>query len=200
MTAAAAAKHKEVIKWFCEYPEKGVWIKDYNTQDWLLSKNPEFSIDLTYVQNDDYTEFRKALVDGKVLQWFNENLNIWVDYKEEDAKFFLMCKDKYRIKPDELEYKIGDWVVIPESTQPSYITQFSDKIKEIYSDLLNDIKLWTPRKDEWCVFWNDKHMHYTLGQYSHIQHGNDFIKQGDLSYYNNIAPLEFVRTLREREY
>jgi hypothetical protein len=47
------------------------------------------------------------------------------------------------------------------------------------------------------VFWNDKHMHYTIGQYLQTLHNNNYNKQGDLSYYNKIAPLEFAMTLKD---
>lgn len=61
--------HGEVIKWFCDNPELGVWCKFENcNEQWELRFDPKFEVFTRYVQNDEYAEFRKAREDGKTIQ------------------------------------------------------------------------------------------------------------------------------------
>jgi len=107
MTKEQVLKHKEVIKWFCDNTYGSVVRKDYNTGIWNICSQPEFSIQDTYIENDMYVEFRKALVNGKIVQLNNRHKrydtklpNGWVNidkiYNNIDIK-------EYRIKPMEEE-------------------------------------------------------------------------------------------------
>lgn len=83
-----------------------------NTKSWItLTDNTwnieeNFANDLLIVINDNFVEFRKALAEGKTIQ-FN-NAGIW-----KDIKFIVIGPDEtpsnYRIKP-ELSFKQGDCV------------------------------------------------------------------------------------------
>ena len=63
MTVKQVKKHKEVIKWFCDNNEKGVYFRHKTWIKWQLTDEPQFLIDGFYVQNDEYAEFRKKICD-----------------------------------------------------------------------------------------------------------------------------------------
>ena len=66
MTKEQAQKHGNVIKWFIDNSDKGVY--ELTSIGWKLTDEPNFYPADKYVQNDRYAEFRKALVDGKTIQ------------------------------------------------------------------------------------------------------------------------------------
>ena len=102
-------EHKEVIKWFCDNPNKGVWkTKNIIVNEWELTYNPQFCKDVIYIQNDEYAEFRKALKDGKIVQ---HNFKDFLDNSEEEnwhnidnKHVFKISKSHYRVKPEEPKF------------------------------------------------------------------------------------------------
>jgi len=81
-------------------PDKSINIKLWNQEKALI------------IINDKYVEFRKALAEGKTIQYLNVN-GIWKD--TEHTNFSLILKH-YRIKPNKIklwywEYEddSGDW-------------------------------------------------------------------------------------------
>ena len=90
-------------------------------------------------------------------------------------------------------FKIGDWVIndvyINNSKYPPF--QVTQQWLNNTLDQLHIFKLWKPTKGEWCVFWGDAHVgkEYIIKKYDH--------RKADGYYcYQNIAPLEFLQTLR----
>lgn len=75
------------------------------------------------VINDEYIEFRIALVEGKTIQYNNGfGLENWIDINlKECASVFNYSVDRYKIKPEEPKFKEGNWIpeegewVIPDS-------------------------------------------------------------------------------------
>jgi len=86
MTKEQIKKHGKVIKWFCDNPEKGVWVKISNR--WEQTIEPAFNPKLIYIQNDEYVELRKALAEGKTVQLDNQfgydssKLKSWIKVDE----------------------------------------------------------------------------------------------------------------------
>jgi len=107
MTKEQVEKHGTVIKWFVDNPDKGVWRKDTPTNDWYIDNTPNWYEDYTYVQNDKYAEFRKALVDGKELQYTINNGKTWFTNYNKLNTFYT--PENIRIKPEELRFEINDW-------------------------------------------------------------------------------------------
>lgn len=78
----------------------------------------------TIVINDEYVEFRTALAEGKTIQYRTEYSN-WVDYTDEKGNICNLFSSsntvkncyQYRIKPEEPQFKVGDWVRINEPTE-----------------------------------------------------------------------------------
>lgn len=126
------------------------------------------------VIDDEYVEFRKALAEGREIEYSITDLNgnhlRWVNIlKQEnsynvDTKVFNYELSAYRIKPEEPKFKVGDWV--SNKQNPSIIKQIirtsnnSDSLtvgneqRGINVMLKTDVELWQPQSGEWCWFYN----------------------------------------------
>ena len=126
-------------------------------------ENEEFSSLPIIIINDEYSSYRKALAEGKTIQYENSKLNeVWnfVDLTEEDLKqrdISTYCINRLRIKPKEPKepkFKVGDWIESPNGdirqiyklfkACPNHV-QFSE-IQEDGSSELNEWSLWKPKK------------------------------------------------------
>lgn len=128
------------------------------------SLSPE---DVMVVIDDEYVKFRKALAEGRTIQCNakeGENDITYTAYRDTwwvDTTEFKYATRFYRIKPEEPNFKVGDWVVNKTSKQ-----RIVKKITSIYSDsvtvgntevginvmLINDLELWQPQPGEWCWY------------------------------------------------
>ena len=191
MNKEQVQKHKDVIKWFCDNPNKGVWFKQ-DENEWVLTKNPTFSTyeNLSYVENDEYAEFRKALVDGKEI----ETLNTYALWDKMLGSNFHGGSDKYRMKPKETKFKVSDWV---------FDLNNHNKLLQVTKQNITNIstayhKLWEPKKGKLCVFWDNNINDYFIGRYG------DYcsVAENGIIYtefeFEHIAPLEFIQTLKEQ--
>lgn len=149
----------------------------WNEEPWSYSSSYVTAI----IINDEYVELRKALAEGKTIEYLGQSSNLWHEVPEPDFNLHPTC---YRIKPDEPKFKVGDFVrVVPKSNRAitnSGATEFTGIIRAIDKHNLynikgiddtdwfesDDIQLWTPVKDEWCWFWDKCTPHRpTLRQY-----------------------------------
>jgi len=197
MTREQVEKHGEVIKWFVDNPDKGVY--ELTSIGWKLTYEPNFYPADKYVQNDRYAEFRKALVDGKTIQVndFGEWKDLKVNIIEE-----IQCRsiEDYRIKPDEPEIKIGDWVkdISPENSGIHQITTEA-QLEQAKSD--SAYELWEPKDGELCVFWDDndgERFDYWVINTLYRACKDKYYQDANGNKWDNVAPLEFVETLKDR--
>ena len=212
MTKEQIKEHGDVIKWFCDHSDMGVWRKDYWTDSWFFCRQPEFSTGYVYIQNDGYAELRKADVDGKTIQWKNTTTNEWVDYKSSDSKLYTLGLQHYRIKPEEPEFKVGDWVYAKYTSgcEPTLsqvrevrgrlvvnIPNTYGTVVGVRIDKVVDLHLWRPTKGCWCVFWDNNtercRPYYTIAEFWE-SNTYKFIDI-ELVEWDNIAPIEFAQTL-----
>lgn len=124
---------------------------------------------ISFVKNDQYAEFRKALADGKIIQLAYRETCTPIKWKDitdwgVNIPMFPSPVEDYRIKPDESKFKVGDWVrtLDWDTSTWKYISQ----IKKITSEWeypiiteygrfrLDSTKLWQPKPGEWCWFWD----------------------------------------------
>jgi hypothetical protein len=129
MTKKQAEKHSEIIKWFIDNPNKGVYCKHPEDNLWRLSYSPTFDTILTYVQNDEYVELRKAQTDGKTIQIEYKPSNskpYWRNYSNGEMNCFYK-ENNYRIKPDKPEFKVGDWVTA-NNGKPHQFKRFTKEL------------------------------------------------------------------------
>ena len=134
-------KHKEAIEWFYSKPNQQIWFL-CNDNTWMLVQNPGWFIDNKYAINDDYSEFRKAKAEGKIIQFYNIALGKphWVDWKGDITKEPIKS---LRIKP-EPTWKVGDWVQHPDG----YAFQYTQ------GTLPTTYKPWKPNEGDWVWMWD----------------------------------------------
>ena len=132
------------------------------------------SVDALFVINDEYVEFRKALAEGKVIEYLGQSSNLWHEVPEPN---FILHPTCYRIKPNEPKFKVGDFVRYAHST-PARALEINNInggryyfINSEMSCLKHELEPWTPIKGEWCWFY-DK----TSNKYSHLAKFNEMWK------------------------
>lgn len=131
-------------------------------------------LELLYVIDDKYVEFRSALAEGKTVQ-FNSNFpsktpEAWIDITKIDIHNTPLSY--LRIKPiDTHEFKVGDWVLDTTTNCLRQIIEINDKsIRTSGNGTYNNIpstclKLWQPQPNEWCWFNHGYHLNPTLIKY-----------------------------------
>lgn len=186
MTPDAAKKHSKVIKWFCDNADKGVWgTLDPSATIWELIYDPSFAEQHTFVQNDNYAELRKAQAEGKVIQHNTISIN---------HALFNDIVENYRIKPDEPEFKIGDWMYDRVNHRIFLMQKDTHYAK-------GGVELWTPKRNEWCIFYHDNPEEYSIAKFSREdKHVYPYIGK-KVGRFKNIAPFtpDFIEILRAKD-
>lgn len=195
MNKQQVEKHGEVMKWWVDNTDKGVWCNTGG--DWGIVNEPTFNVHYIYVQKDEYAEFRKALVEGISVEVYNNGyfskrtLSMWIEVTGigEDIP-----PEHFRIKPKEPKFKVGDWVVFKGK-----ISQVEENSCLALGDNDSNWKLWKPKAHEWCVFWDKCISHYIMDKYCGIDYNTPDAIQYRCSFdsFMNIAPLEFAQTLKD---
>lgn len=119
--------------------------KHINNKDWYEATDPSFSnINVSYVIYDEYVELRKALAEGKTVQYRNTNINGFENWEDLNGLSFNP-NFEHRVKPDEPQFKVGDWVrdsrdnSLKQVLNPNSPAALSDYIK------------WKPQLGEWVI-------------------------------------------------
>ena len=137
--------------------------------------------DTTYVLNDEYVEFRKALAEGKTVEkcYYHsaDCPRVWEPMREDH---FRGMAQTYRIKPDEPQFKVGDWV-----RSPNGMAWCVTKTNLVHGT--EHFIQWEPLPSEWCVIPNPEGG-YIVGRYK-----VDICTARDA---DSIMPLEFLQTLK----
>ena len=157
---------KEIIlKYLTEF---NAWVKGQevyvmfsNGGHRLVDSLEDFNEDVKYiVLKDSYFFYRKALAEGKVIEYLGQSSNLWHEVPEPD---FILHPTCYRIKPDEPKFRVGDFVRCVAQLQnasPLRITRlFQDNYYVMNSKLSfleYELIPWTPVKGEWCWFYDSK--------------------------------------------
>ena len=120
-----------------------------------LSLSPE---DVLVAIDDEYVEFRKALAEGKTIQYRNLNINVFKNWQNlENLKF--NPNFEHRIKPEEPKFKVGDWVVhngvIKRVTMTvnGLINSLDKQLAVIKKE--ESLELWRPKNNEYFWYKND---------------------------------------------
>jgi len=201
MTKEQVEKHGEVIKWFVDNPDKGVWCRrnDTGLQDWVLTKEPNWETTYIFLQNDEYAEFRKALADGKQLQ-IRDYIGKWVNHYKIPTGNFSYPVNRYRIKSEEPKFKAGDWVYVVYNSGEASLKPYSDDISS--DNTIFNIKLWEPKSGGIYVFWDDNNGkrfdYWVIGKLDSICKGKFYLDKNG-NKWDNIAPLEYINTLKDKQ-
>lgn len=139
----------ELLIRYCDYENREYkeWKevgRNYNWNDGRLYKAPQFII------NDNFSELRKALCDGKTVQAYYKFNDTWNDIIKPEFKDNV---SNYRIKPEEPKFKTGDFVKTPTSI--AIVIENNGQLFASNNYELQDCTKWTPSHKELCYFTHD---------------------------------------------
>ena len=193
MNVADVTKHKEVILWFLENPEKCVCVKNF--RGWHLEHSPVFLADSQYVQNDEYALLRMALADGETIEFKpprRKDNGIW---RVDEENHFRLPVECYRVKSNETMYLAEDWVVYNGDIVRVEDVKCVDEEWLCCLDtaqydwvLQADVTEWKAKRGEPVVIHNETKDIFTI---------EDYIEQKHNTYPYTIYPLEYAMTLRD---
>ena len=110
------------------------------------------------VIDDEYSVYRKALAEGKTIQYRNLNISAFKDWQNlENLKF--NPNFEHRIKPEESKFKKGDWVihngVVKRVTKAvdGYIDSLDNEVAVIMKE--ESLELWEPEDEKYFWYKND---------------------------------------------
>lgn len=222
MGSIGLIKHKEVVKFFLENPEKGVWSKCGLSKQWRLITNPNFNVDSIYIQNDEYIDLRKAIIDGKTIQVRTVDGKDWVDCGRHPL--FSDPVREYRIKPATQEIKLGDWIYVPSGdsdgkslvqvkiihrgnvyeVRPLKVGSYRSWYTSTFSKKELDngkiiVEKWKPKVKELCIFWDNVRfsLEYHIGKYGEVSSSDLLQKDFTKDNWDNVAPLDFLDNIKE---
>ena len=171
-----------------------------NTIKWYPSVlNPfvETSESILIVIDDVYCTYRKALAEGKIVE---ANYNKWVFPKIPTKRWDIMAGedfDRYgiddlRIKPEEPEFKVGDFVRYIHTNSPKPLRIININCERYYFEnaefilRVDEIEKWEPKEGEICLFWDGDYNGAIISKFSHMEQE----KYGtDLYTWNNCMPF-----------
>lgn len=145
------------------------WEEFVEDWDWPIDE-------LAVIINDEYVEFRRALAEGKEVEYSITDLNgkhiRWVNILDQinsyniNTKVFNYEPSAYRIKP--AKFKVGDWFI-----HSSGIHQVKEVFGDSYRaedgfDYMEDITPWQPTESKWCWY---KHMLVKVININHRENG-----------------------------
>ena len=150
------------------------------------------SVDALLVINDEYVEFRKALAEGKTIEYLGQSSNLWQELEDANFNLHQTC---YRIKPDEPKFKVGDFVRYIHHSPNTLALQINNIncgryyfVNSCMSCVKHELEPWKPIKDEWCWFYDSKTNKYShLSQFNSINNG--YFKSMSINYYNFCEPF-----------
>ena len=164
------------------------------------------ALDTKYIIDNEYSEFRKALCEGKTIQ-FKDLTEAWNDLK--DPKF----KDEprhYRIKPEEPQFKEGDFVRYINSNNNKALKINNINCGFYYFDdtgmslRIDEIIKWKPQAGELCWFTDTDSNVSVLAIFKGISEYRTFITKDNVRYdlcepFLNSKPSWFKESSEELE-
>ena len=126
------------------------------------------TVNFILVIDDEYVEFRKALAEGKTVEYNFGNYginrkdfpNVWKDL---DLSIGILAEraspENYRIKPDVPKFKVADWVihngVVKQVTMTvnGLINSLDKQLAVIKKE--ESLELWKPKINEYFWYKND---------------------------------------------
>lgn len=149
-------------------PEFDHWLNEgkilyniYNSNAWWDNEPWDYSPDYVaaIIINDEFVEFRKALAEGKTIEYLGQSSNVWHEVQKPD---FNLYPAFYRIKPNEPKFKVGNFVRYVRAHAPRALEINNINGNRYYftnsemSCVEHELELWTPVKSEWCWFYDSK--------------------------------------------
>lgn len=165
--------------------DKQVWFDSVTSPiDW--------TVEGLYVIDDIYCTYRMALAEGKTIECClskNYYPDIW-NYFDPRCKFNEPI-DCYRIKPEEPELQIGDWVIV-NGPAGTFIECISSINTDTYTLSRTNVCYksqaikWEPKEGEICIFWDSVYTSAVISKFSHMKQEK---YSTDLYAWNNCMPF-----------
>ena len=125
MTREAYKKHKDVMEWFYSQPEQetSILVRDKENDSWYAINNPSFAEKYDYLINDEYVELRKAIYEGKSIEFLDMHTNKWCESITQNPNcIFVHEVKRYRVKK-EIEYPVyrkNDFMIVKFINERDY--------------------------------------------------------------------------------
>lgn len=158
-----------------------------NTTKWypnLLNPFVETSDTTVVVIDDMYASYRKALAEGKTIEYYtiaNYKCTITrMDELEVLIKANHSGKYIFRIKPEEPEFKVGDWITVngPTGTFTECISGIADDTYTLSGTNIcykSQASKWEPKEGEVCIFWDDNWVTKAIiTKFNYIDNSNQY--------------------------
>ena len=110
------------------------------------------------VINDEYVEFRKALAEGKIVEYLNFKKE-WKNLVEYRRILEGIPLKELRVKPERHKFKKGDWVIHNGKYKrvtkviDGYIDSLDNEVAVIMKE--ESLELWEPKEKEYFWYKND---------------------------------------------
>ena len=115
------------------------------------------TVNFVLVIDDEYVEFRKALVEGKTIQYYVDGFVGWQDVKSLNQSY--MHPNSFRVKPERHKFKVGDWVIYNGEYKQvtkavdGYIDSLDNQVAVIMKE--ESLELWEPEDGKYFWYKND---------------------------------------------
>ena len=136
-------------KLLAKHDNKG-WINYYGEDIWTHSAETLIVID------DEYSMFRKALIEEENIEVLQQNTERWVNI---GTIIKSIKPELYRIKPKEPKFKTGDWVIhngvakrVTKAVD-GYIDSLDNEVAVIMKE--ESLELWEPEDEKYFWYKND---------------------------------------------
>lgn len=151
--------------------------KHSNDKNWYEATDPSFNnVNVIYIINDEYVEFRKALAEGKTVQFHYINSTIgldeWQTIKDVNELTFSHSIDLYRIEPEEPQFKVGDWI---KNNSSNIVFRYTN---DMLKPDLSCCEPWQPKPGEWCWFWDKLGLKPFLSKFIENTKDGSFVSEG----------------------
>ena len=150
-----------------------------------------------YVIADEYVEFRKALAEGKTIEYYtivNYKYPITrMDELEVLIKANHSGKYIFRIKPEEPEFKVGDWITVngPTGTFTECISGIANNTYTLSGTNIcyrSQASKWEPKEDEVCIFWDNHSAGAFIDKFKYLSNNGKY--HTERSFWNTCMPFE----------
>ena len=170
--------------------DKQVWFDSVTSPiDW--------TVEGLYVIDDEYCIYRIALAEEKTVEVYVLHGVKALD-EQPWRRFAIGCStfdlpvECYRIKPEEPEFKIGDYVRYIHANSPKPLRIVNINCERYYFEnaeiilRIDEIEKWEPREGEICIFWDAVDTGAIISKFSYMEQE----KYGtDLYTWNNCMPF-----------
>ena len=179
--------------WFSD-PNDGdtcytIWYK-VGEEGWTIDKVFNYDLEFDKIQiiiNDEHVEFRKALAEGKIVEFKHPQVGYdeWEIVTHEHLFQSVVPGREYRIKPDEHKFKVEDWVIFEDNTKHKIteINKFSYTFDNNFScgfetHTVLSMKHWKPKQNEFCWFWDKLDLKPFLSKFIENTKDGSFVSEG----------------------